>query len=65
MADNKATIGITHYAQVSPVCVLPCVYVCRPLQDKLGDVVYAELPEVGLELEVEGMFIVIVSNGRY
>ena len=26
-------------------------------QDKLGDVVYAELPEVGLELEVEGVFL--------
>lgn len=32
---------------------------CVTLQDKLGDVVYAELPEVGLELEVEGMFTVI------
>ena len=25
------------------------------VQDKLGDVVYAELPDVGLELELEGM----------
>ena len=63
MADNKATIGITNYAQVSPVHISTYLMCIVPLQDKLGDVVYAELPEVELELEVEGTFIVIVSSG--
>lgn len=34
-------------------------YICILAQDKLGDVVYAELPEVGLELEVEGNLITL------
>ena len=33
-------------------------------QDKLGDVVYAELPEKGLELEIEGLVIMTMIYGR-
>ena len=39
-----------------------CMYI--HVQDKLGDVVYAELPEVGLELEVEGMLMIATMYNR-
>ena len=34
-------------------------------QDKLGDVVYAELPEKGLELEIEGLLIITMVTMIY
>lgn len=34
-------------------------------QDKLGDVVYAELPEEGLELEIEGLVIIAIVTMIY
>ena len=41
-----------------------CYHSVLCLQDKLGDVVYAELPEVGLELAVEGKLVVELQLQR-
>jgi len=56
---TKATIGVTNYAQVLTRML---TYAFYNSQDKLGDVVYVELPEVGQELNEDGKFLLCFVN---
>ena len=55
-----ATVGISNYAQVC-VCVHVCVCVCvcvieAIMQDKLGDAVFVDAPDVGDQVIAGGQF---------
>ncbi len=59
LKGNTATVGISIYAQVClhPLSIaLPNIDTTHSPQEKLGDVVFAELPDLGQELEKNGSY---------
>ncbi len=57
LKGNTATVGISIYAQVCwhPFCITIPILLSSS-QEKLGDVVFAELPDLGQQLERNGSY---------